>query len=253
MAVCGGGGSGSGIDHVGCHRGLIARNSLHDLSGNAVQCKGGSADIEVRWNTLVDAGERGVNMGGSTGFEYFRPPLSTTAPNFEARGIRVVANVIVGGVAALAFVGCVECAAVNNTIVDPESWIFRILQETTTTGDYEFLPCGDALVQNNLVTFAAGGISTHVNVGPDVAAETFAFVTNLWYAHDDPGASAPELPVAETGGIAGEDPLLDGEYGIPAESPAYLAGTPWAGLVGDLHGACWADPPSIGAREFLGD
>ena len=41
----------------------------------------------------------------------------------------------------------------NNTIVDPENWIFRILQETTTSGEHEFLPCGDNLVQNNLVYY----------------------------------------------------------------------------------------------------
>jgi hypothetical protein len=253
IASCGGGGSGSGVDHVGCHRGLLARNFLHDLSANAVQCKGGSEDIEIRWNVMRNAGERAVNMGGSTGFEYFRPPLSSTEPNFEARDIRVVSNVIVGAVASFAFVGCVGCAAVNNTIVDPENWILRILQETVTSGEYEFLPCADNLVQNNLVTFAIGDLSTWVNVGPDVAAETFTFTTNLWYAHDDPTASAPDLPVAETGAIAGQDPLLDGEYAIPSESPAWHAGTPWTGLVGDLRGACYADPPSIGAFEWIGD
>lgn len=52
MTACGGGGSGSAIDHVGCHHGIIAQNHLHDLSANAVQCKGGSEDIEIRWNLL---------------------------------------------------------------------------------------------------------------------------------------------------------------------------------------------------------
>jgi len=65
--------SGSGIDHVGCHHGLLALNHLHDMSGNAIQCKGGSEDLEIRWNHMVDAGQRAVNMGGSTGFEFFRP------------------------------------------------------------------------------------------------------------------------------------------------------------------------------------
>ena len=74
---------------------VIARSSFADLSANAVQAKGGSQDVEVRWNRMTDAGQRAVNMGGSTGAAYFRPPLSRDAPNAEARDIRVVANLIV--------------------------------------------------------------------------------------------------------------------------------------------------------------
>ena len=65
---CGGSFSGSGIDHVGCHHGLIARNQFRNLSGNAVQSKGGSEDIEIRWNRFLESGARSLNMGGSTGF-----------------------------------------------------------------------------------------------------------------------------------------------------------------------------------------
>jgi hypothetical protein len=118
---CGAGGS--AIDHVGCHHGLIAGNHFHDNGGNAVQCKGGSEDIEIRGNRMVDTGQRAVNMGGSTGFEFFRPPLQNGTPNAEARDIRVIANTIVGGETPLAFVGCVDCAALNNTIVRPHNWL----------------------------------------------------------------------------------------------------------------------------------
>ena len=94
FARCGGGGSGSAVDHVGCHRGLLARNLLEDLQGNGIQSKGGSEDIEIRWNRVNNGGQRGVNLGGSTGTEFFRPPL-TAGSNFEARNIRAIANVFV--------------------------------------------------------------------------------------------------------------------------------------------------------------
>ena len=87
FARCGGGMSGSGIDQVGCHRGTIAGCEFESMSGNAVQCKGGSEDIEIRWCWFKNGGERSVNLGGSTGFDYFRPPLSTTTPNIEARNL----------------------------------------------------------------------------------------------------------------------------------------------------------------------
>ncbi len=251
MHDCGGGGSGSGIDHVGCHRGLIARNHLHTGSGNAVQCKGGSTDIEIRWNRIEDAGARSVNMGGSTGLQFFRPPVSDSEPNAEARDIRVVANVIEGAEASLAFVGCVDCVAVHNTIVDPDQWLFRILQETTSDATYEFEPCQRGTWANNLVLYDRSALSEweDVNIGPDTAPETFVFATNLWYAHDDPAASEPTLPAPESGAVLGQDPQLAADRSIPASSPAAGAGTAWPGVTGDLLGACYADPPSIGAFE----
>lgn len=249
MHDCGGGGSGSAVDHVGCHRGLIARNHLHDLSGNAVQAKGGSTDIEIRWNRVVDGGLRGINMGGSTGFEYFRPPLSTTAPNAEARDIRVIANVFERGETPFAFVGCVECVAANNTIIDPTKWSLRILQETTTADGYTFEPARDGRFVNNLVRFYRAQVTTDVNIGADTSPETFVFTTNLWYARDKAHESEPTLPTAETGGIYGEDPAFTDGWAIGATSPAAGAGTPLDELVADLEGACWADPPSIGAYE----
>jgi len=253
ITACGGSGSGSGIDHVGCHHGLIARCYLHDLSANAVQCKGGSEDLEIRWCVLHEAGQRAVNLGGSTGFQYFRPPLSTTEPNVEARDIRVVANVIEGTWASVAFVGCVDSVVADNTIVDPHNWIIRILQETTSSGGYEFLPCGDNRFENNLVYFDRGDLSTYVNIGSDTAPETFSFSNDLWYAHDNPGASKPTLPVEETDGIYGQDPLLAdpaaGDYRITEDSPAYEAGLAPALAEGDLAGTCYRTPPSIGAYE----
>ncbi len=252
---CGGGTSGSGVDHVGCHGGLIAGNDFHDLSANAVQCKGGSQDIEIRANRMVNAGVRALNMGGSTGFTYFRPPLSTTAPNYEARDIRAVANVIQGSPAALAFVGCVECVAANNTIVDPTHWLIRILQETTTSGDYEFLPCSDNTVVNNLFYFDRSDLSSYrdINIGPDTAPETFVFSHNLWYAHDDPAQSEADLPVTETNGLVGQNPLLadpaGGDYHLQDDSPAIGSGTPVVGVAVDYDGNGYNTPPSIGAFE----
>jgi hypothetical protein len=250
---CGGGGSGSAVDHVGCHRGLLARNRTDDLHGTGIQCKGGSDDIEIRWNMLRNGGERAVNMGGSTGYEFFRPPLSTSSPNFEARNIRVIANVFVGSVAPLAFVGCVDCLAANNTIIDPENWILRILQETVSDATYEFLPARNGRFVNNLVYFSRAGISTYVNVGANTDAASFVFQNNLWYAHDTPASSTPSLPSTETAGVYELDPALvaagSGDYSIADTSPAAGAGTPLTEVTGDFDGLCYTNPPSIGAFE----
>jgi len=248
LATCGDGGS--AIDHVGCHRGVIARNLFRDAGSNAVQTKGGSEDIEIRANHIVNGGDRALNLGGSTGLEYFRPPLLTTAPNFEARNIRAFANLIEGSMAPVAFVGCVDCVAANNTIVDPTRWVVRILQETTSSGAYEFLPASAGRFLNNLVWYARAALSTHVNVGPDTDAASFVFSHDLWYAHDDPSRSAPSLPVTETGAVVGQDPrFASGGYALQAGSPAIGGGDPAAAPGGDFTGACYRTPPAIGAYE----
>lgn len=256
FARCGGGGQGSGIDHVGCHHGTIARNNFTELSGNAVQCKGGSADLEIRHNVMLEAGERAVNMGGSTGFEFFRPPLVMPGPNTEAADIRVVANLIVGGETALAFVGCVDCLAADNTIVRPHHWLLRILQETVDVDGYTFTPARGGTFRNNLVVFDRAEISTYVNIGGGTDPASFTFANNLWYAADDPAQSDPagDLPTPESGGIVGQDPQLTDpagdDYTLTAGSPAIQAGLGPASAARDLGGDCYADPPSIGAHEY---
>lgn len=249
FARCGGGDSGSGIDHVGCHHGVIAHNIFDTMSGSGVQCKGGSTDIEVRANWMTNPGQRGVNMGGSTGFTFFRPPLSTSSANAEARRIRVIANVFVGGVTPFAFVGCVDCLAANNTVIDSDNWLLRILQETVSDATYTFLPASDGQVVNNLFYFSRGDISTYVNVGANTAPDTFTFSNNLWYAHDNASQSQPTLPVTETDAVVGQDPALGSQYAIGSTSPAAGQGTALTSVTADYVGACYASPPSIGAYE----
>ncbi len=257
FARCGGGLSGSAIDHVGCHAGAIYGNRFSDLGegGNAVQCKGGSQDIEIRANLFDDAGARAINLGGSTGFEFFRPPLSLDQPNTEARDIRVIANVFRGSPAPVAYVGCVECLVANNVFDTPTNWVLRILQETTSTMEYEFLPASNGRFINNIVYFD-GQVGVAVNIGPDTAADTFTFANNLWYRHDDPSASDPPggLPVPEQSGLVGEDPLFvdagGGDFHLDPSSPAAAAGSSLAELGGDYDGVCFGDPPSIGALEL---
>ncbi len=137
----------------------------------------------------------------------------------------------------------------HNTIVDPDNWILRILQETTSDGTYAFEACRDGVFTNNLVSFSRSGISTYVNIGPNTAPGTFIFTTNLWYAWDNPSQSAPTLPVTETGGLYDLDPLLDTAHRIGPSSPAAGAGTPTPWTSGDLDGVCYGAPPSLGAFE----
>jgi hypothetical protein len=256
MSACGGSGAGSAVDHVGCHRGVLARNHVHDTAGTGFQCKGGSVDIDIRQNRFENGGERAVNLGGSTGFEFFRPPLSSAQPNAEARRINVFANVFVGSISPVAFVGCVDCKVVNNTFIDPTKWLFRVLQETVSDAQYDFEPASKGLYANNILYFDRSKLSGEdVNVGPNTDAGSFTFTNNLWYAHNNPAQSAPAtLPAADMASVIGKDPALAnpgaGDYSIASGSPAAGQGKQTAGVVSDITGACFMNPPSIGAYEL---
>lgn len=244
--------NGSGIDHVGCHRGLIA-NCVFTEGGNSVQCKGGSEDIEIRANRFKDVAGRGVNIGGSTGLTLFRPPLSTNSPNWEARKIRVFANLFVGTEAPACFVNATDCIAANNTIVNPTRFIVRILQESVSKDPYVFPRCGNNQFVNNLISFEAARVGLPVNVGPNTDGDSFLFANNLWFAEDRPNRSRPALPSAETGGVYGVDPMFKnsgtGDFALKPASPAAGKGRELPAPKTDFTARLFQRPPSIGAFE----
>lgn len=261
FARCGGAAAGSGIDHVGCHRSVIARNIFDAMSGNAVQAKGGSTDIDIRQNRIRGGGERAVNLGGSTGFEFFRPPLSMTQPNAEARRIRAFNNIITGDTRApFAFVGCVDCLVAHNAAVGNPSWLVRILQETVTQSGYTFEPARAGRVINNSFVWQSTALSTHVNVGANTDASSFTFSHNLWFAADDMSASTPMLPVPEDGSVIGSWSAYTGypEYPPFPFEPARLCpgdpesfrGAPLPEIDGTMLGECrWDQATTIGPLD----
>lgn len=241
---------GSGIDMVGCHNGLIYGNMFENMGSNSIQAKGGTQYISIFQNFFINGGQRTLNLGGSTGLEFFRPQDAT----FEAADLDIYANIITGSTAPVAYVGCVRVNVVNNTIIHPGNWVIRILQETVDPQRFE--ACGNNSFVNNIIYFN-NSLSTFVNIGPDTAPATFTFSHNLWYNHITPANSVPSLPVAETSPVIGQDPLFesiaDEDFNLKAESPAINAGlltdfsVDFNGLPVPAGGAM-----DIGALEFTG-
>ena len=185
---------------------------------NAVQMKGGTRDVLVRRNRFLDAGARAINIGGSTGLQFFRPKVE----GFEAKDIRVEGNLFVGATAPVAFVGVDGATVRFNTFHLPGRWVMRILQETTAPG---FIPCRAGVFTDNIVVFRSDMWSEGgCNIGPNTAPDTFRFARNAWFCTDRPKASRPTLPTAETDGIYGLDPgFVDperGDFSLRPDSPA---------------------------------
>lgn len=233
---------GSIIDMVGCHRGLIEDNYFENGGSECVQAKGGSSDITIRGNRFYKGGQRAINIGGSTGLEFFRP----IGTNYEASDIRVWSNIFIEGISPVAFVGAVRCEVVNNTIIRPEHYVVRILQETVRT---EFQPCGQNIFRNNIIVLASTG-QPAINIGNNTAPETFIFSNNLWYSPDFPAWTGPETPVKETGQILNHDPqFLYDQYKLKPSSPAVGKGYQTQLPENDYFGKQFKKQRAIGAVE----
>ncbi len=243
--------AGDMIDQVGCHDGLISGNFFHDSPGSGgIQMKGGSSGTLVHGNRFVDVGGRSINAGGSTGLAFFRPIDAA----YEAAQLRIIANVFVrsGAMsgAPIAFVGCDACVFANNTVVEPQTWVARILQEST---DARFVPSRSGLFVNNVIVFRMADLRTFVNVGPGTAPDTFTFGSNLWFALDTPAFAGPTYTDGippETMSVIQVDPMFAGatDYHVSATSPAHAAGRPVpGGLPPDFDAHCYASPPTLGA------
>jgi hypothetical protein len=192
---------GQGIDFVGCHRSLITGCQLIGKEGftatAGIQLKGGSSDIIIEKCHFISAGQRPINLGGSTALAYFRPQ----GMKFEAARLIVRNNTIEGSPCAAAFVGVDGAEFANNTVLYPTKWIFRILQETQESG---FVPCRNVLIKDNQITFRRVQVQTEINIGDGTSPESFRFENNQWLAEDNPQASKPRLPVEEQSGVYGQ-------------------------------------------------
>lgn len=197
---------GQAVDMVGCRRGLLRDCRFEGKQGfsqaTGPQAKGGSEDIIIRACTFIRAGERAVNLGGSTGRPYFRPADA----KYEARRITVEGCLFIGGISPVAFAGVDAGIVRYNTFVDPEFWALRILQENREPG---MIPCGNGIFENNIITVTTGSLRTWINIGPGTQPESFTFANNWWYHRTPAQPATPNFPASETGGTYGRDPQLD--------------------------------------------
>lgn len=238
---------GSGIDMVGCHNGIISSCKFKNMGSNAIQAKGGSQFIEIYANYFENCGQRTLNLGGSTGLNYFRP----IDAKFEAADLKIYCNIFIGSVAPICYVGCVGVEVINNTIINPEKWAIRILQETVDESRFE--KCGNNSFLNNIIYI--GNLSTETNIGPNTAPETFTFRNNFWYNYQNPNWSGPRIPVNDPDQMINLSPNFED---FDAKDFRLRKGSPAIGIINytgspnfDYFGNQFKNPRSAGAIEFI--
>ncbi|RAM01894.1 hypothetical protein DO021_11540 [Desulfobacter hydrogenophilus] len=197
---------GSGIDCVGCANGKISQCLFQGKRGfsqaNGVQIKGGSHNILVEKCYFYHPGRRGINLGGSTGFKWFRPGVT----DYEAKKIEVAGNIFIGGT-AIAFVTSQQGYVHHNAILYPTGWVLRILQEDM---DPRFKPCGNSLFMKNIIVVNEK-MKDFINIGPGTFPQSFRFRANVWY---DPALGRiPRLPFMENAPVYQVNPGVKFEKG----------------------------------------
>jgi hypothetical protein len=240
---------GSQVDMVGCHYGYFHDNRFENAGSNCIQAKGGTSEIQIERNIFINGGFRSINIGGSTGLDYFRP----RGVDYEAKNIKVQVNVFIGSQAPICYVGAVNCLVINNTIVNPDKWAIRILQESVDG----FLPCGQNAFVNNICYVNNSNPNAIVNVGGNTAPETFLFSNNLWYNLENQNWGGPNTPANNDMAIIKQNPLFEDSgnknYNISELSPAFMKGTGNFGLIEvpefDFNNNRFNNPPSIGAFD----
>jgi len=218
------GNRGSAIDMVGCHQGEIVGCTFQygDETGNSgVQTKGGSRGIRIHHCRFNHAGQRAVNIGGNTDLEYFRPePLG-----YEAKDITVSDCTFVGSISPIAFVGVDGASVRHNTFYRPTKWVFRILQESTSS---RFFPCRNGRFEKNIVVFQFGKIRAAVNIGPGTQPKSFRSAGNYWYCDDNPSRSQLSISISNRQEVFGVDPQFQnvkrGDFRLKSGSPARIIG-----------------------------
>lgn len=240
-----------GLDQVGVHRAVIARNQFLTMGIYAVRARGGATDIDIRQNH-IDSGGAGVMLGGVTALSQFSPPVSQLVPNAEARRVRAFNNVLVGdAIAPFSFVGCVDCLVAHNVSYGNTTSIVRILTGTVSRNGYVFEPTQRGRVINNSFVWQTLRLVAHVEASPGTLPETFTFSHNLWYSLDQPGQSTPSLPVPEAGSVIGErSGYLPFIPGYLCEGPEIGAAVELPEIDGTFEGHCRTegDAPTIGPQ-----
>ncbi len=226
---------GSAIDLVGCHGVVIEGCTFRGLSGHdqssGVQVKGGSADVRIQACRFENAGQRAVNLGGSTGLAYFRPRVPDDAEpgsRYEAENVTVEGCIMVGGDSAVAFVGSRGGVVRRCTIIGARRWAFRLLHENS---DPRFAPSEGGVIEDCLIVWPDQAPRTLINIGPGTRPESWRFGVNLWWWSGADGNEGPRmidlLPGERAGGQVLKNPLLDGEL-RPANPDTSRFGAPKA-------------------------
>jgi len=266
-------GSGS-IDNVGCHHNIVAYNYIHSGVGIGIVYKGGSANNDISHNLIVNPGMTAMSMGQATGQPFFRPPLTDDRTTYEAENIRAYSNIIIGGRSSFQMISSRGCYFVNNTVIHPQSWIFRLLNNDPED-QLQLANFGnphDHVIANNIFYYYSPS-GEHLNVSRTVTPEdrkSILLRNNIFYNLTNPGREPPNFndfgvsdnrftdpqftdpadpPLTEEGLRAINPAMIKTKFMLQEGSPAAGIGMEYPFAKEDYNSRPFTVPRSLGAME----
>ena len=251
------------IDHVGCHNNTIAYNYIHDPAdqdGQGVLFKGGSFGAKVYNNLFVNAG-LAVTLGQHSGDNLFRPTLIKDNTMYEASDAIVYSNIFIGGKTSVVFGSSTKCYFVNNTVIKPSNFLFRVVRNSS---NWEVLSnlggAHDNIISNNIFCYGVEAIAEALNLGMFTEVKdyrTFVMQNNLFFNTDNQKDNKPnDLDLFLHEATVFQDPLFadmsKNNFALQSESPAVKGGVnaSFDFATEDFYGKKFADSRSIGAVQF---
>jgi len=216
---------GSAIALVGCHDVVIDEcrfTGLEEFSQmDAVQIRAGSDRVRITGCIFRDPGVIGIALGGASNQDDFRVDAESStsdAPMHEARRVRVLTNIIHGGMSAVSFANCDQCIVRNNTFIRPRRWVYLILDHDKP----HLAPTSRAIFGVNLTTWQPGDLKAISYSRPDATPSGLTLEQNLWWS---PDLAATRSELGEPEGIIQfaqtytVDPKLNDQH-VPTEPQA---------------------------------
>lgn len=203
------GDGGSGNDEMVSNNNLMMRNKLTfpslapNAGANGTQPKGQSYNNGYYKNYFLDGSSRALQFGGCS-----------NDLNWEGWDMVAMGNVIDRGEAATAFVSATRCTFAYNTIVDPETYVIRVLNEDASPHNPAYFTANNTW-RRNLIRWS----SNLLNQGSDTRPDTFTWDNSYWYRPGSPGY-VPTLPGDTTPEAGGVNPQIDAATYYPRYKPA---------------------------------
>jgi hypothetical protein len=245
--------TGAGIALNICHDGVVRNCVIRGCKGKALQTKLGTARITIEKNLIEQCGEidAALKIGESGDLIYH-----CSGENWTARSIDVISNIIIGGRASFTIGSAQYCRFINNTCIEPQNFVFRLL------GDQTIFECRENLIANNIFYLKKTVYLNGSNKQSDnIFIGTMRIENNLFFNADNPAWKGPD----PDGGIYDAEELkgavfannisanpeftnpANGDYTLKENSPCINAGSSYLGVNSDFEGKNYGAKPSLGA------
>lgn len=235
--------------------GSIYRCYFENIKTKAIQFKLGAMDMFVQANYFLNAGmeDAALKIGESGGKDFYCPD----ANQFHAKNIKVYSNIFIGGRTPFSIGLAENTEVINNTIIKPNNFVFRILSD-----EDEYFSRNHSIINNIFYldkTFYINATSSAKNI----EYWTIKVQDNLFYSVSQPNWKGPdpsggEYDAEEINGVYFEnnlnaDPkfidLENNNFKLKDNSPALWRGFMVNNPRSDFRGRPFKENRALGAIE----